>query len=128
MSHDAPLLLEVVWFITNIKDTISWKVANSIAAHKKTHYVCSICGLIEAPYFGDNKYLRTSITHGYGWWKAKSSYGRTRWICHHCMEHSDCMERSELHDFVSRSNKRMMDTIKNKDPEYYKKWVNEEEV
>lgn len=126
VDHDAPLFMEIKWFLESIPCTIRLMIANFFATHKKTHYTCSICGLIEAPYFGDNKYLRSSITHGYGWWKAKSSYRRARWVCHHCMEHSDCMERNELQDFVVRSNKRMMDTIKNKDPNYYRKWFGEE--
>lgn len=127
-AMDSPLLLEVKWFIESIPGKISWALATFYAKHKKTHYECSICGMIEAPYFGDNKYLRSSITHGYGWWKTKSSYGRSRWICHHCMEHSSTMTWDELQEFVQRCNKRTLENIKIKDPEYYRKWFDEEEV
>ena len=125
---DAPLLLEIKWFLESIPDKISWAIANYYARHKKTHYMCSICGMLEAPYFGDNKYLRTSITHGYGWWKEKSHLRHTRRVCHHCKEHHKSMTWDELQKFVKRSNKRVLDNIKTKDPEYYKKWFHEEEV
>jgi len=125
---DPPLLLEAKWFVESIPDKISWAIATFYARHKKTHYKCNICGMIEAPYFGDNKYLRSSITHGYGWWKAKSCYRHPRWVCHHCMEHSSTMTWDELQEFVQRCNKRTLENIKIKDPEYYRKWFDEEEV
>ena len=126
MEHDKPYLMAIKDFILHAPYIISEKIANYYASHKKTHYKCNICGLIETPYFYDD--YRESITYGYGWWKAISDHHQIRWVCHHCMEHNTDDTCNEWKEHVRRHNTTVIDNIKNKDPDYHKKWFHEEEV
>lgn len=119
VNHDVPWLIEVYWFLKWLPYRISNAFSNYYVKHKKTHYECSICGQIEAPYFQDKVFLRESITGGYGWWKAKNGRS-TRWVCHSCMEHGFSVPIDG--EFVVRENEKMLAQIKEKDPEYYEKW------
>lgn len=143
-DHSYPWLLV-------IRDRILWLpydicniIANCMAKYKKTHYVCSVCGRIEAPYFENDEYYRASIIYEYGWWKAKSDTKTSLWICHHCMEHGFSPSSynglpldyehpreftwDEWQDMIKTRNEKVMNNIKTKDPEYYMRHFHEEEV
>lgn len=111
------------------------KVVAPISSHyyskKKAHYTCAICGLIEAPYFiGATKYA--SMTKDYGWHKLDNGKWH-RWVCHHCADHG-FVSASENHNsgftwdewrkLIKGSNERLLEIIKEKDPEYYDYWFN----
>ena len=90
-------------------------------SHKKDHYECCVCGMLEAPYFDDKH--KGSMRWDYGWHKLDS--GR-RWICHHCADHgyvphSICERPFEdwYENFVVPQRVRVRALIKSKDPEYY---------
>lgn len=135
-THRPPLIVDIWFKIKYLPYDISHYVANYFAKRKKTHYRCAVCGRIEAPYFYDEEELRKSITHEYGWWKARSAHNTLWHVCHHCMEHgyvtsadNDIMGYTwdEWQDFVAKNNQEVMDKIKAKDPEYYERWFGDEE-
>ena len=139
LNHDVPWLVEAYWFLKWMPYNIGNEIAKYCVKHKKTHYTCAVCGMIEAPYFYDEV---GSITHDYGWWKAKSGHGITLYACHHCMEHgyAPSSENGKPYDYehprehtwdewqeiVANSNAKSLAIIKEKDPEYYKKWFGDE--
>lgn len=131
VNHDAPWLLEAYWFLKSAPSRIAESVSNFMAKHKKTHYCCSVCGTLEAPYFHNHEALRTSITYEYGWWKAKSSWRQTRWVCHDCMEHKRYALNADYtwevdQKYIEQHNKNIKGLIQEKDPEYYEKWFGDE--
>ena len=90
-------------------------------SHKKTHYECCVCGMLEAPYFED--LFKGSMKWDYGWHKLD---GGTRWICHHCADHgySPCSVYEDSFEhwyetFVIPRRERIRELIKTKDPKYY---------
>lgn len=91
--------------------------------HKKDYYVCTVCGLIEAPYFLTVD-KHTSLTYDYGWHRLTHS---KRWICHHCADHGFADEGeenpttyswSEWKQKVELSNKEIKEIIRRKDKNF----------
>lgn len=112
------------WFENSVIEPLS----RYYYRHKKAHYRCAVCGLIEAPYFTEEKY--TSITKDFGWHKFKDN---NRWACHHCADHGFISARDEHNsgytwdewqEFVKEDNSKVISIIKEKDPEYYEYWFN----
>ena len=61
------------WFENDVLEPIS----RYYYSKKKAHYTCSICGLIESPYFTGEKYA--SMTKDYGWHKLDNGKWH-RWV------------------------------------------------
>ena len=119
VEHDLPWLVNL-WYEIDFKTyAIKEKVADWIARHKKAYYICEVCGKVEVPYFDSNPH---AIDYGYGWHKFK---GSNRWVCHNCADHSYSSEYfptwDEWQKFVKEENIKLLDLIKEKDPEFYKK-------
>ena len=114
------------WFENEVVEPIS----RHYYSKKKAHYTCAICGCIEAPYFTGAKYA--SMTKDYGWHKLDNGKWH-RWVCHHCADHG-FVSSSENHNssftwdewrkLIKGSNERLLEIIKEKDPEYYDYWFN----
>ena len=115
--------------IKNFFSVLSCDIHNNIIeplsrwyySHKKTHYECCVCGMLEAPYFDD--LLKGSMKWDYGWHKID---GGKRWVCHHCVDHSyapysDYEGSFEYwyENFVMPHRTRVRKLIKTKDPKYY---------
>ena len=128
VNHDLPWLVNFYYEIDFKIYDIKEKIANWMAKYKKAYYVCEVCGKIEAPYFDEKP---CSITYGYGWHQFKYS---PRWICHHCADHEFALESEkdipeedrdftweEWQKFVKEENIKLLDSIKEKDPEFYRK-------
>lgn len=115
-----PMLVRFYYNLRWLPYDIAEMVSSYRAKHKKTHYMCNICGLIEAPFFQENDVLRTSISYAYGWYKAKR-FGHTIWVCHHCSSHIHDYPFDEWMQFVKEDNKNTLEMIKEKDLEYYNK-------
>ena len=121
------------WLANNINEPLS----RLYYRKKKSHYECSVCGQIIAPYFYIPWYSfdknASSITCDYGWHKFKDS---NRWICHHCADHGFAPSSyngtelsigrgrtwDEWQEYVKKENEQVLDAIKEKDPEYYHYW------
>lgn len=119
-----PIMRFECWFENSIVEPLS----RYYYSKKKSHYRCTICGLIEAPYFTGEKYA--SITHDMGWHKFNEGKW-SRWVCHHCADHgfiSTSESRNggytwdEWQKFVNEDNTKVLAAIKEKDPEYYEYW------
>lgn len=128
VKNDLPWLVNLYYEIDIKLYSIKEKMGHWLAKHKKAYYVCAVCGKIEAPYFNKEP---VSITDGYGWHKFKDS---NRWVCHHCADHGFALESEEYipeedRDFtweewqkiVKEENKKILDLIKEKDSEFYRK-------
>ena len=108
-------------FSCDIHNNIVEPLARFKDSHKKAHYECCVCGMIEAPYFDDK--FKGSLRWDYGWHKLD---GGRRWICHHCADHGykphsvyeDSFE-NWYENFVMPNRVRFRELIKKKDPEYY---------
>lgn len=123
-----------------LENEILAPIARYYYTHKKAHYECCVCGYIMAPYF-DEKH-KWSPTYDMGWHKFKD-WKCTRWICHHCSDHgfelsSEAAKHigwegrikytwDEWHEIITKDNSRLLDVIKNKDPEYYDYWFGDED-
>ena len=123
------------WFHNNIVEPTN----RLYYKNKKAHYKCSVCGQIIAPYFYDPDYCldnnATSVVHDYGWHKFKDS---NRWVCHHCADHgfAPCSYNGtelsigrdrtwdEWQEYIKENNEKVLNAIKEKDPEYYNDWFN----
>lgn len=127
-KNDLPWLVNLYYEIDFKTYEIKEKIADWIAKYKKEYYVCEVCGKVEAPYFDSNPH---SINYGYRWYKFK---GSDRWVCHHCADHEFALESEEGipeedRDFtweewqkvVKEENIKLLDLIKEKDPEFYRK-------
>lgn len=117
--NDLPWLINL-WYEIDFKTyDFKEKIADWIAKHKKAYYVCEVCGKIEAPYFDNTPH---AINYGYGWHKFK---GCNRWVCHNCADHGYSSEYfptwEEWQKIVKEDNKKLLDLIKEKDPEFYRK-------
>lgn len=132
-----PLVRFSVWFDNNITHVIK----DYYYKNKKDHYQCCVCGKIIAPYFESSEEERYNVlTDDYGWHKLDNGK-YNRWICHHCADHgfspSDAEGEpyevpreytwDEWQDIIAPENKKVMDAIKEKDPEYYDYWFGEYE-
>lgn len=108
------------WFY----DRIIFPIKEEYYMNKKAHYRCTICGLIEAPFFNKDDYTH-SITDAYGWHRFEDG----RWVCHHCADHSaqNSTQWEWWHDWVQKHNEILLSQIKEKDPDYYEEWFDEEE-
>ena len=123
-----PIIKFECWFENSIVEPIS----RYYYSKKKTHYRCTVCGRIEAPYFTGEKYA--SLTKDMGWHKFNEGKW-SRWVCHHCADHgfvSASESRNgnytwdEWQEFVNEDNTEVLTAIKEKDPEYYEYWFNGE--
>lgn len=112
------------WFENSIVQPLS----RYYYSKKKSHYQCTVCGRIEAPYFTGEKYA--SLTKDMGWHKFNEGKW-SRWVCHHCADHGFISASEscnggytwdEWQTFVSEDNSKVLATIKEKDPEYYNYW------
>lgn len=124
-----------ITFSNNPIDRFSCWFENSVVepfsryyySKKKSHYQCAICGRIEAPYFTGEHWA--SVTKDMGWYKFKDS---KRWVCHHCADHGfvlsqDCdgyhgFSWDAWQELVKEDNEKILNIIKEKDPEYYHYW------
>lgn len=121
---NSPIVKFEYWFENSIVQPLS----RYYYSKKKSHYQCTVCGRIEAPYFTGEKYA--SLTKDMGWHKFNEGKW-SRWVCHHCADHgfvSASESRNggytwdEWQIFVSEDNSKVLATIKEKDPEYYNYW------
>ena len=127
-----PFVKFSVWFQNNI----AYMIKNYYYKHKKTHYQCCVCGMIIAPYFETSKEKQYNVlTDDYGWHKLDNGK-YNRWICHHCADHgfSPSNAEGEPHEvpreytwdewknIIENNNKKILNIIKEKDPEYYHYW------
>lgn len=119
-----PIMRFECWFENSIVEPLS----RYYYSKKKSHYKCTICGLIEAPYFTEEKYA--SVTKDMGWHKFNEGKW-SRWVCHHCADHGFVSASEscnggytwdEWQKFVKEDNAKVLATIKKKDPEYYNYW------
>lgn len=111
-------LVKLYYCLHHLPYDITEKISNYWTKHKKTHYRCDICGIIEAPFFRDQDVLKASISYAYGWYKAKY-FGHTIWVCYHCSAHIHDYPFDEWLQFVEDKNKNTLEMIKKKDLEYY---------
>ena len=107
------------WFYNSIVEPLSRRRDT----HKKTHYECCVCGMLESPYFYDE--FKGSMRYDYGWHKLDCG---KRWICHHCADHgyAPCSNGESTFEewqekIVVPQRERVRNLIKAKDPEYYNK-------
>lgn len=126
-----PLVKFRVWFENNI----IYAIKNHYYKHKKAHYQCCVCGMIVAPYFETSEKQWSVLTDDYGWHKLDNGK-YNRWICHHCADHgfspSDAEGNphevpreytwDEWKNIVEDNNEKVLNIIKEKDPEYYHYW------
>lgn len=119
-----PIMRFECWFENSIVEPLS----RYYYSKKKSHYKCTVCGLIEAPYFTEEKYA--SLTKDMGWHKFNEGKW-SRWVCHHCADHGfvsaseSCNSGytwDEWQKFVNEDNTKVLVAIKEKDPEYYEYW------
>ena len=126
-------------FLHCIRDNIANWLHNDVVEplsryhdkHKKTHYECCVCGILEAPHFDGHPY--GSMRYDYGWHKFADS---KRWICHNCADHNFAPSSEkdipiesgtrdytwdEWQDYVIKYRTHIREMIKAKDPEYYNK-------
>ena len=100
------------WFENEVLDPIS----RHYYSKKKAHYTCAICGLIESPYFTEDKYA--SMTRDFGWHKLDNGFVSIS------EDHSCGLTWDEWKKLIKGSNEKLLDIIKEKDPEYYDYWFN----
>ena len=120
-----PIMKFECWFENSIVQPLS----RYYYSKKKSHYQCTVCGRIEAPYFTGEKYA--SLTKDMGWHKFNEGKW-SRWVCHHCADHRfiSVFENNNGYTWdgwqrvVKENNTKVLATIKNKDPEYYDYWFN----
>ena len=119
-----PIMKFECWFENSIIEPLS----RYYYSKKKTHYRCTVCGWIDAPYFTEEKYA--SITKDMGWHKLDNGKWH-RWVCHHCADHGfvstfenhkDGYTWDEWQKLVNENNVKVLAAIKEKDPEYYEYW------
>lgn len=119
-----PIMKFECWFENSIVQPLS----RYYYSKKRSHYQCTVCGRIKAPYFTGEKYA--SLTKDMGWHKFNEGKW-SRWVCHHCADHGFISASEscnggytwdEWQTFVSEDNSKVLATIKEKDPEYYNYW------
>lgn len=115
-----------------LQNNIIYSFKNYYYKHKKAHYQCCVCGKIVAPYFEEEQY--NVLTDDYGWHKLDN-----RWICHHCADHGYARSNDtnefpnreykweEWEEIIEKDNERILNKIKEKDPDYYNYWFNYED-
>lgn len=125
-----PIMRFECWFENSIVEPLS----RYYYSKKKSHYQCTVCGLIEAPFFTGEKYA--SITKDMGWHKFNEGKW-SRWVCHHCADHGFAPSSPDITNeypsnwtwdewqkFVKEDNAKVLTIIKEKDPKYYEYWFN----
>lgn len=131
---------ETLWYdIKNLWCKITSDIWNKVveplsvwtAKRIKRIYKCEVCGRLFAPKYDDRPFSLIVC----GWNKIHAPFSRhkyDRYICHHCCSHGfRCNDDppgyqytwDEWQDEVEKNNKKLLNTIKERDPEYYNSYV-----